>query len=202
MEQQTADKVKALGASIEPQIVDDRRYFHRHPEPSGREYATSDAICARLDALGVPYRRVAETGVIASVYGTADLPAKGDERCIALRCDIDALPVTERTGAPYESENPGMMHACGHDCHIAMMLGAVRILRDLASEFSGEARILFQPAEEISIGSTKMIEAGALDGVDTVYGAHIWSELDAGLFSCEAGRRMAHTDWFASISKV
>lgn len=195
VEQRATERIKAIGAAIESSIIADRRYYHAHPEPSGKEHATSESICGRLDALGVPYRRVAETGVIASVRGTAG--ASGEAcRAIALRCDIDALPVTERTGLPYASEKIGMMHACGHDCHIAMMLGATRILRDLASEFAGEARILFQPAEEISIGSTKMIEAGALDGVDTIYGAHIWSEIDAGLFLCEAGRRMAHTDWF------
>ena len=195
VEQRATERIKAIGAAIESNIIADRRYFHAHPEPSGKEHAISESICGRLDALGVPYRRVAETGVIASVRGTAEASGEA-RRAIALRCDIDALPVTERTGLPYASEKIGMMHACGHDCHIAMMLGATWILRDLASEFAGEARILFQPAEEISIGSTKMIEAGALDGVDTIYGAHIWSEIDAGLFSCEAGRRMAHTDWF------
>ncbi|MEG0322449.1 MAG: M20/M25/M40 family metallo-hydrolase, partial [Raoultibacter sp.] len=117
----------------------------------------------------------------ASIHGTA---SAGDgegvaTRCIALRSDIDALPVVERTGASYASENKGFMHACGHDCHIAMMLGAARILQDMTSEFSGEARILFQPAEEISIGSTMMIEAGALEGVDTIYGAHIWRSMRA-----------------------
>lgn len=197
MEQRVTDRIKAIGQAIEPDIIASRRRFHETPEQSGKEHATSAAICAALDELDVEYRRVAETGIIASIRGTA-LPRgeRGAERCIALRCDIDALPVTERTDAPYASKNPGMMHACGHDCHVAMMLGTVRMLNELRSEFAGEARILFQPAEEISIGALRMIEAGALDGVDTIYGAHIWSEIDAGLFSCEAGRRMAHTDWF------
>ncbi|MEG0374141.1 MAG: amidohydrolase [Raoultibacter sp.] len=192
------DTIKALGGTFEDNIIQLRRQFHACPEPSGKEFATSQAICEELDKYGIAYRRVAETGIIASIHGTA---SAGDgegvaTRCIALRSDIDALPVVERTGASYASENKGFMHACGHDCHIAMMLGAARILQDMTSEFSGEARILFQPAEEISIGSTMMIEAGALEGVDTIYGAHIWSEIDAGLFSCEPGRRMAHTDWF------
>lgn len=88
------------------------------------------------------------------------------------------------------------MHACGHDCHMAMMLGAVRILNKLRSELKGEVRIIFQPAEEISIGSRMMMKAGALDGVESIYGAHIWSEVEAGTISAEAGPRMANCDWF------
>ena len=109
---------------------------------------------------------------------------------------MDALPVTEDTGAAFASENPGVMHACGHDAHMAMMLGAVRILRDVADQLVGEVRIIFQPAEEISIGALSMIEAGALEGVDAIYGAHIWSEVPAGTVSCAPGQRMANTDWF------
>ena len=88
------------------------------------------------------------------------------------------------------------MHACGHDCHIAMQLGAARILNEMRDEIHGEVRLLFQPAEEISIGARKMIDAGALDGVDAIYGTHIWSEVDAGKISCPPGQRMANTDWF------
>lgn len=109
---------------------------------------------------------------------------------------MDALPVAEQTGLPFASENPGVMHACGHDAHMAMMLGAVRILRDAADSLAGEVRIIFQPAEEISIGALSMIEAGALEGVDAIYGAHIWSEVPAGTVSCAPGQRMANTDWF------
>ena len=198
MDQAATDRIKELGRELEPHIIALRRKFHEHPEVGGTEYWTSKEICAELDELGVPYRRVADTGIIATIAGTRTV-AEGipaETRTIALRADIDALPVTERTGAPYASKNPGFMHACGHDCHIAMMLGAVRMLVDLRNRFSGEARILFQPAEELSTGSRKMIAAGALEGVDTIYGAHIWSDIDAGLISCEAGKRMANTDWF------
>jgi amidohydrolase len=109
---------------------------------------------------------------------------------------MDALHVTERTELEFASQNEGVMHACGHDCHMAMMLGAVRMLMELRGRLRGEVRVIFQPAEEISIGARDMIAAGALEGVDAIYGAHIWSEVDAGVISCEAGPRMAFTDWF------
>lgn len=197
-EELTAHILEA-GAAIEDTIVATRRYFHAHPELSTKELSTSNSICARLTRMGIPYERVAKTGVIATIKGTAP-DAYDDQgnprRRIALRADIDALPVTEETGLPYESKNTGVMHACGHDCHIAMMLGAVRILNDMREQLHGEVRIIFQPAEEISIGSRMMIRAGALEGVDGLFGMHIWSDVDAGEISCAPGQRMANTDWF------
>lgn len=212
--QDIAHIIRALGQRYEADIVAARRRFHANPELSGKEVQTSDAICAQLDEWGVEYRRVQGplsepapdgrthhfgTGIIATIRGQA--PGAYDSagfpvHRVALRCDIDALAITELTEAEFASKNPGVMHACGHDCHIAMMLGAVRMLRDLAPQIKGEVRILFQPAEEISTGAKDMIAAGALEGVEAIYGAHIWSEVDAGLFSCEAGPRMANTDWF------
>lgn len=191
-------RIRATAQDLESYIIERRRWFHAHPELSDREFATSDAIAAELDAFGVPYVRTGETGLIATIRGQApDAYADGEPRHrLALRSDIDALPVREQTGAPYASCNEGVMHACGHDCHIAMMLGAVRVLQDLRASLRGEVRVIFQPAEEISIGSRKMIAAGALEGVESIYGAHIWSEVDAGRVSIEAGPRMANTDWF------
>lgn len=140
-----------------------------------------------------------QSGLIVTIRGEA--PDAYDEQGrprhrIVLRSDIDALPILEQTGASYASKNEGVMHACGHDCHIAMMLGAIRLLNELRKQLRGEVRIIFQPAEEISIGSRRMIAAGALDGVETIYGAHIWSEVEAGTVSIESGPRMANTDWF------
>lgn len=140
-----------------------------------------------------------KSGLIATIRGEAPdaYDAQGRPRHrIALRADIDALPIVEQTEAPYASQNEGVMHACGHDCHIAMMLGVIRILHELRAYLRGEVRIIFQPAEEISIGSRRMMAAGALDGVETIYGAHIWSEVEAGTVSIESGPRMANTDWF------
>lgn len=149
--------------------------------------------------MGLPYERITKNGVIATIKG--EVPGAYDEngnpaKRVALRADIDALPVTEHTDAPYSSENPGVMHACGHDCHIAMLLGAAHILNEMRDAIKGEVRLLFQPAEECSIGSRMMIKGGALDGVDGIFGMHIWSDIDAGKISCAPGQRMANTDWF------
>ena len=159
-EQQITERIKELAAATEETIIADRRYFHAHPELSSKEVSTAGTICARLARMGIPYERVAKTGIIATIAGTADdaYDAQGNpKKRVALRADIDALPVLERTGLPYESKNTGVMHACGHDCHIAMLLGAARILVQMRDQIHGEVRLIFQPAEEISIGS-RMID--------------------------------------------
>ena len=208
--------IQNLGAQFESEIIAWRRHFHQYPEVGACEDRTSATICAELDKLGVEYRRIvgprpAEfagkdgrddfigTGIIATIRGCA--PGAYDEqgkprKRVALRTDIDALPIAELSDVPFRSQNDGVMHACGHDCHMAMMLGAMRMLHELRECLCGEVRVLFQPAEEISIGARDMIAAGALDGVDALYGAHIWSEVAAGTISCEPGPRMAFTDWF------
>ena len=206
--------IRELVEGIEGDIVAWRRHLHAHPELSAHEVETSAFLRSKLDEWGIAYRvvegtRPAEasaeradfigTGLIATIRGEA-LGAYDEQgnpaHRIAMRADIDALHVTERTGLEYASCNEGAMHACGHDCHMAMMLGAVQVLNQLRGSLRGEVRIIFQPAEENSIGARDMIAAGALDGVDAIYGAHIWSEVDAGTFSCEAGPRMAYSDWF------
>lgn len=210
----TPDAIRALAASYEQQIVEWRRHFHRHPELGAHEVHTSEFIRAELARIGVPYRLVRGerpqkfqeertdfigTGIIATIAGTAPDAYNEDgtpKHRIALRTDMDALRVQERTGLPFASEAEGLMHACGHDCHMAMMLGAVHVLWALRDRLHGEVRVIFQPAEEISIGARDMIAAGALDGVEAIYGAHIWSEVDAGTVSCQPGPRMANTDWF------
>ena len=212
----TPQAIRQLGERFESDIVSLRRHFHQHPELSAHEVETSERLCAELDALGIEYKRVQGprpkkngevderesyigTGIIATIRGAAE-GAYDDQgnpvRRIALRADIDALPITERSQVEFVSQNPGVMHACGHDCHMAMMLGAVRMLVQMRDRLRGEVRVLFQPAEEISIGAREMIAAGALDGVDAIYGAHIWSDVKAGTVSCEPGPRMANTDWF------
>lgn len=195
----TAERVRQLAAAAEPDIIATRRLFHRFPETSGNEANTQQMLNKQLDDLGIEHVCLENNGIIATIRGTAPgayAPDGTPAYRVALRADIDALPVTEQTGVDFASENPGVMHACGHDAHMAMMLGAVRILRDVADQLTGEVRIIFQPAEEISIGALSMIEAGALEGVDAIYGAHIWSEVPAGTVSCAPGQRMANTDWF------
>lgn len=207
-------RIQVLAKRYEEDLIAWRRHFHRHPELGGQEIETSAFICALLDEWGIGYRRVQGrrpaqfaderadfigTGVIATIRGEApgayDGVGKPASR-IALRTDMDALPVTERTGLDYASQAEGVMHACGHDCHMAMMLCATRMLNEMRDQLKGEVRVIFQPAEEISIGARDMIAAGALEGVDAIYGAHIWSEVESGTISCEPGPRMANTDWF------
>lgn len=179
------------------------------PGPAPAQYTESENLASLKEAGKAFVRQDVEaqggstissqSGLIVTIRGEA--PDAYDEQGrprhrIVLRSDIDALPILEQTGASYASKNEGVMHACGHDCHIAMMLGAIRLLNELRGQLRGEVRIVFQPAEEISIGSRRMIAAGALDGVETIYGAHIWSEVEAGTVSIESGPRMANTDWF------
>lgn len=191
--------IRATASELESYVIEKRRYFHAHPELSMHEVETSNALARELDEIGVSYVRPYETGLIVTIKGEAEGAydeAGKPHHCIALRSDIDALPVNELNEVDYKSQNEGVMHACGHDCHMAMMLGAVLILHQNRSLLKGEVRVIFQPAEEISIGSRKMIDAGALDGVETIYGAHIWSEVPAGKISADPGARMANTDWF------
>lgn len=197
-----AQELDAMG--IEYALPDD---FISGPAPA--QYTESENLASLKEAGKAFVRQDVEaqggstissqSGLIVTIRGEA--PGAYDEQGrprhrIVLRSDIDALPILEQTGASYASKNEGVMHACGHDCHIAMMLGAIRLLNELREQLRGEVRIIFQPAEEISIGSRRMIAAGALDGVETIYGAHIWSEVEAGTVSIESGPRMANTDWF------
>ena len=191
--------IRELSLKAEPYIVERRRYFHAHPEPSLAEFRTTEAIASELDALGIPYTRPLPTGLIATIRGTAPgayLSDGSPRRRLLMRSDIDALAVTERTGEPFASENDGFMHACGHDCHIAMMLGAIRVLAQMTDALEGEIRVVFQPSEENGRGAQMMVDAGACDGVDGTFAMHIWSEVGAGTISCEPGPRMANTDWF------
>lgn len=194
-----SETIRDLSLASEPYIIDRRRHFHQHPEPSLEEIETTDAIARELDAMGIAYERPLATGLVATIRGTtpdAYEPDGAARRRLMLRADIDALHVAEKTGEPFASVNEGIMHACGHDCHIAMMLGACRVLSQMTDELRGEIRVVFQPSEENGRGSQMMIDAGVLDGVDGAFALHIWSEVDAGTISCEPGPRMANTDWF------
>lgn len=151
----TAQTTRELGERYADDIIALRRHFHQHPELSAQEHATSDYICAHLDELGIPYERIVGprpegkrderdefigTGIIATIRGEApdayDANGQSAKR-VALRCDMDALPVAEKTELPFASQNDGVMHACGHDCHMAMQLGAARILMDMRNQLHG-----------------------------------------------------------------
>lgn len=184
------DSARALG----PRIVADRRTIHSHPEMAYEEEQTSILVQARLRDLGIPFRAgLAKTGVVAQING--DL---GDGPCVLLRADMDALPIEERSGVAFASEVPGVMHACGHDAHTAMLLGAAQLLLDRKSTFKGTVKLMFQPAEEGGAGAARMIEDGVLTGpeVDAAFMLHVRPELDAGQVSVGAGPLLAGADAF------
>ena len=132
--------IKKLAHEVYPYVVEMRRDFHRHPEASFEEFRTTKRIAEELDKMGIPYRLFEPTGLVGEIKGGK--PGK----CIALRADIDALTTTEKTGLPYASENEGYMHACGHDTHTAMLLGAAKILSSVKDELCGTVKLIFQPA--------------------------------------------------------
>ena len=182
--------IEMLGKKYSDYMVEMRRYFHENPEPSSEEYNTSAKIKSELDKMGIPYISIAGTGVIGTITGVK--PGK----TVALRADMDALQVNECTGLPFASKKEGLMHACGHDGHIASLLGAAKILNEIKDEIHGTVKLFFQPAEETAQGAKKMIEEGALEGVDGVFGIHLWADIELGKISVEAGPRMASTDLF------
>lgn len=157
--------------SIQGELVAWRRYLHQHPEVSFEEHQTTAYLAAQVERLGLAPVRRTPTGLWVDIDG----PAKGGPR-VLVRADIDALPVREATGLSFASENPGAMHACGHDTHMAMALGVIRLLLQSHERISGQVRVLFQPAEETPPGGApQMIEAGVLEGVESAIGQHVFA---------------------------
>ncbi len=183
----------ANARSIAPDIAALRHAFHRRPELGNREIETAARIEAELARLGIPARRLLGTAIVARLEG--GLPG----RTVALRADMDALPLNEATGADFASENPGVAHACGHDVHMAAALGAARLLAARRETLRGAVVFLFQPDEEGRGGARRMIEAGALDGVDAVFGAHVSPELPLGDVGVRYGKFYAASDTFRII---
>lgn len=176
---------------VYPRVVERRRDFHRHPELAYEEVRTGGAVREWCEALGLETRSgVAKTGVIATLRG-----AKPGRR-VALRADMDALPIQEANDCAYASANAGVMHACGHDAHTAMLLGVASVLAPLREGLEGEVRFLFQPAEEGRGGAVPLIEAGALDGVELVLGQHMGPEHPTGTIAVSRGPAMAAADFF------
>ncbi|NMA49369.1 MAG: amidohydrolase [Tissierellia bacterium] len=182
--------VKDLAVKYHDYAVQMRREFHMNPEPSMKEFNTQKRVMEELEKMGLEPVKSGGTGVVATIKG------KGEGKTIALRADMDALEVEETNDTEYKSKIEGMMHACGHDGHMASLLTAARILVDMKDEINGNVRLLFQPAEEIAQGALAMIEDGALDGVDGAFGIHIWNDCEVGKVSVEAGPRMASAGMF------
>ena len=167
-----------------------REAFHAQPELGNHEFQTALRIENTLRALGIETERVTETAVVATLRGALPGPTA------ALRADMDALPVQEATGAPFASRVPGVMHACGHDVHITAALGAAMLLSKHRETLPGTVRFLFQPDEEGDGGAKRMIDAGCLEGVDAVFGAHVSPELPAGHAAFRYGKFYAASDMF------
>ncbi len=178
----------AAARELLPWMTEIRRDLHMHPELGLEEHRTCGRIESLLDEMGVPHRRVAGTGVVGDVAGGAA------GRRVALRADLDALPLFDGKDVPYRSQIPGRMHACGHDVHTTVLLGATRLLAERAKDLEGSVRLLFQPAEETVGGARLLIEAGALEGVDAVFGLHVDPEIPVGAFGLHRGQRNASSD--------
>ena len=175
---------------IEKNIIDWRRDFHQYPELGFDEHRTSKIIGEALKDMGLaPQMNVGKTGV------TADL-SFGKGPTIALRADMDALPMQETSGLDFSSKHDGVMHACGHDGHMAMLLGAAKVLTQNGDSFNGTVRFIFQPAEEGAGGARYMIEDGCLDGVDEIYGIHVWNYQPVGEVGITDGPVLAAADMF------
>ena len=186
--------IKPAVQSIKQSIIDNRRDFHMHPELGFNEIRTSKIIAKKLSSYGLDVQTgVGKTGVVGTLTGS------GSSKTIALRADMDALPIQETGDLPFKSVNDGVMHACGHDGHISMLLGAAKILASMKDKINGTVKFIFQPAEEGGGGAQYMIEDGVLAGVDEIYGAHLWNYQKYGTIGVRPGPIMAAADLFEII---
>jgi amidohydrolase len=186
------EKIQALSKTIYNDVVGNRRHLHANPELSFNEHNTQAFVAKQLDNLGIPYEKMANTGLVALIKG-----GKPSDKVIALRADMDALPIVEANDVPYKSTNPGVMHACGHDVHTSSLLGTAKILTELKEEFGGTVKFIFQPAEEkLPGGASLMIKEGVLENPkpQAVFGQHVMPLIDAGKVGFRAGKYMASTD--------
>lgn len=186
-------KIQHLAKDFHTDVVAIRRHLHQHPELSYQEEQTGRYIAAQLEAMGIPFEHgIAENGVVGLIRGRND-----SRKVVALRADIDALPITEANEVPYKSTKEGIMHACGHDVHTSSLLGAARILHTLKDEFDGTIKLIFQPAEErLPGGASIMIREGVLENPrpESIIGQHVHPPLEVGKIGMKAGQYMASAD--------
>ncbi|MCC8410527.1 M20 family metallopeptidase [Mucilaginibacter sp. UR6-1] len=186
------EQIQELAKTIYDDVVGNRHHLHANPELSFHEVQTSAFVARKLEEIGLEYHKMADTGLVALIKGD-----KPSDKVIALRADMDALPILEANDVPYKSQNPGVMHACGHDVHTSSLLGTAKILTQLKSEFGGTVKLIFQPAEEkLPGGASLMIKEGVLENPkpDAVIGQHVMPLIDAGKVGFRAGKYMASTD--------
>ncbi len=183
-------RIKDLATKLAPRLIEIRRHIHSHPELSGQEYQTAAFVAGVLSSSGIHVQEaVGKTGVVGEVQGTGT-----DARLLAIRTDMDALPIQERTGLEYASRGVGIMHACGHDVHTTVGLGTAMILSQLADELPGNVRFLFQPAEEIAQGARWMVQDGAMENVTAILSVHVFPSIPAGSIGVRYGSLTAAAD--------
>ncbi|AOM77715.1 M20 metallopeptidase family protein [Pedobacter steynii] len=186
------DKIQNLSADIYDQVVGYRQHIHANPELSFKEFETSAFIRKQLEEWGIPYTEMANTGVVGIIEG--EIPS---DKIIALRADMDALPIIEANDKPYASKNPGVMHACGHDVHSSSLLGTAYILNSMKADFGGKIKLIFQPGEEVLPGGASiMIKEGVLENPkpQAIIGQHVMPLIEAGKVGFRSGIYMASTD--------
>src|SRR5678815_769422 len=185
--QLTPESILAEAKANAEWMVALRRQLHRHPELAYEEFQTSALVCKTLDELKIQYQTgFAVTGIVATL-------GQGNGRAVALRADMDALPIHEAADVPFRSEVDGKMHACGHDCHTAMLLGAARLLKTREAELPGVVKLIFQPAEEGGAGADRMCDEGALHSpdVEQIFGLHVWPGATTGVVMGNPGVLLA-----------
>ncbi|MBF2017601.1 MAG: amidohydrolase [Rivularia sp. T60_A2020_040] len=183
-------RIKDLAAELAPRLIEIRRHIHSHPELSGEEFQTAAFVAGVLSSSGIHVEEnVGKTGVIGELEGNGK-----DKRILAIRADMDALPIQELTSLDFASRNQGIMHACGHDVHTTVGLGTAMILSQISQEITGKIRFLFQPAEEIAQGASWMVADGALDNIDGILGVHVFPSIPAGSVGIRYGALTAAAD--------
>ncbi len=183
-------QIKDLATQLAPRLIEIRRHIHSHPELSGQEYQTAAFVAGVLSSCGIHAEEgIGKTGVVGELAGTGE-----DNRILAIRTDMDALPIEERTGLDFASRQSGIMHACGHDVHTTVGLGTAMILSQIAQELPGKVRFLFQPAEEIAQGASWMVKDGVMDNVNAILGVHVFPSIPGGSIGVRYGALTAAAD--------
>lgn len=183
-------RIKDIAATLAPRLIEIRRHLHSHPELSGQEYQTAAYVAGVLSSSGLRVQElVGKTGVVAELTGHDDTPP-----LLAIRADMDALPIQERTGLEFASRQPGIMHACGHDVHTTVALGTAMVLAQLGQPLAGTIRFLFQPAEETAQGASWMVRDGVMQDVEAVLGVHVFPTIPGGCLGIRYGALTAAAD--------
>jgi amidohydrolase len=186
------DKIRSLAKKYAPEFIEVRHHLHAHPELSYQEFETSKLVQQQLRSFGIDYEIKAETGVVGLIKGK-----NAEKRIVALRADMDALPIKEENNIPYRSKIDGVMHACGHDVHTSCLLGAAKILNELKNEWEGTVKLIFQPGEEKNPGGASLlIKEGVLENPkpSAIFGLHVHPGLNIGKMSFRGGKIMASAD--------